>query len=102
MPYQDSSCGDVCWSGHVFSLVIPPVIQRCGKGAALKAIPSKLPNSPETQNTTLERMVFCVTKGDFTVLGMLSISHSDLHRNRKTVPMLWRESANETTNKYFP
>ena len=77
------------------------------KGAAPKAVPSKLPNSPETQNTTLERMVFCVTKGDFTVLGMLSISHSDLHRNRKTVPMLWRESASEEnykqklTNKAF-
>ena len=26
-------------------------------------------------------------------LGMLSIAHSDLHRKRKTVPMLWRESA---------
>ena len=72
------------------------------KGAALKAVPSKLPNSPETQNTTLERMVLCVTKGDFTVLGMLSISHSDLHRKRKTVPMLWRESAIGATNKYFP
>ena len=63
------------------------------KGAAPKVVPSKLPNSPETQNTTLERMAFCVTKGDLTVLGMLSISHSDLHRNRKTVPMLWQESA---------
>lgn len=73
------------------------------KGAALKAVPSKLPNSPETQNTTLERMVFCVTKGDFTVLGMLSIAHSVLHRNRKTVPMLWQESADyitRTTNPY--
>ena len=39
------------------------------KGAALKAIPSKLPNSPETQNTTLERMVFCVTKGELYSFG---------------------------------
>jgi hypothetical protein len=69
------------------------------KGAALKAVPSKLPNSPETQNTTLERMVFCEMKGDLTVLGMLSISHSDLHRNRKTVPMLWQESATGCQNK---
>lgn len=68
------------------------------KGAALKAVPSKLPNSPETQNTTLERMVFCETKGDLTVLGMLSIAHSDLHRNRKTVPMLWREEAKSATH----
>ena len=105
MPCLDFSCGDVCWLGHVFSLVIPPVIQSCGKWAALKAVPSKLPNSPETQNTTLERMVFCVTKGDFTVLGMLSIAHSVLHRNRKTVPMLWQESADyitRTTNPYPP
>ena len=101
MPCRDFSYGDVCWSGHVFSLVIPPVIMLW-KWAALKAVPSKLPNSPETQNTTLERMVLCVTKGDFTVLGMLSIAHSDLHRNRKTVPMLWRESAIGATNKYFP
>ena len=66
---------------------------------APKAVPSKLPNRPETQNTTLERMVFCVTKGDFTVLGMLSIAHLELRRNRKTVPMLWRESAIVDYNK---
>ncbi len=70
------------------------------KGVALKVVPSKLPNSSETQNTTLERMVFCVTKGDFTVLGMLSISHSDLHRKRKTVPMLWRESAYKNLHRF--
>ena len=77
------------------------------KGGALKVVPSKLPNSPETQNTTLERMVFCVMKFGWASLGMLSISHSDLRRNRKTVPMLWRESASEEnykqklTNKAF-
>lgn len=32
-------------------------------------------------------------------MGMLSIAHSDLHRNRKTVPMLWRESAIVDYNK---
>ena len=39
------------------------------KGAALKVVPSKLPNSPETQNTTLERMVFCVVKVGFGIFG---------------------------------
>ena len=32
VPCRGLPCGDVSWSGHVFSLVIPPVIQRCGKG----------------------------------------------------------------------
>ena len=39
------------------------------KGVALKVVPSKLPNSPETQNTTLERMVFCVVKVGFGIFG---------------------------------
>ena len=39
------------------------------KVVSLKVVPSKLPNSQETQNTTLERMVFCVVKEGFGIFG---------------------------------
>lgn len=42
-------CGDVCWSGHVFSLVIPPVIEKMWRGSSLKAAPLGLPKLPETK-----------------------------------------------------
>lgn len=104
MPCQDFSCGDVCWSGHVFSLVIPPVIEKMWRGCS-QSRPSWIAQITGNKITPPRRMVFCVTKGDFTVLGMLSIAHSVLHRNRKTVPMLWQESADyitRTTNPYPP
>lgn len=34
MPCQDLPCGDVSWSGHVFSLVIPPVIEKIWRGCS--------------------------------------------------------------------
>ena len=74
---RDTSCDTKKWEGGVPEM----------------AAPLGLPNSPTTQNTTLERMVFCVMKFGWASLDMLSISHSDLRRKRKSVPMLWRENA---------
>jgi hypothetical protein len=49
VPCRDLPCGDVSWSGHVFSLVIPPVIEKMWRGRSLKAAPLGLPKYPETK-----------------------------------------------------
>ena len=61
MPCRDLPCGDVSWSGHVFSLVIPPVIEKMWRGYSLKAAPSWVAQITGNKITPPRRMVLLVS-----------------------------------------